>query len=503
VPFCCHPTRRQFLQWAGLVAATPLIGQLERALPARANTPVAPVNLELVTLTEDTAILTWFTGDPTKAPDQFGRLTPLAADTEVWLGPSPRALRCVLHDQTPTPYHYAEITGLEPGRPYYYLALSNGVPAAPAGSSFGSPFGTSTLGAGSTPPLSFVTPAPPPGRLLFSIALCNDLHAGETVAGLAATVPGVGGVPPGISQIDGLAPYAQIMSTALAAEAPQRGADLLLVGGDVSSEAAHHDLDNVKSWLDGFGVYRSDYFVTRGNHDRPHASTEPSDTDCYPVPGSPGWYDCFATEFFPPDPITNKVQTWFEADYNGLRIIGLDTYDKPPPANGGDNGLIGAEQWAWLNDTLSAAKDEPTLVVGHHPVTAEADATTVGKPTMFDLDPQQAMQLEALYAQAPGVFLHHSGHTHRNKRTISTAAPNVMFQEVAAVKEYPGGFHLLRIFDRGYALNFYKFRDPAAQAWSERSRPEYQGLAAYYTFGNASDRNAVFARDFSGLTAAT
>ena len=77
-----------------------------------------------------------------------------------------------------------------------------------------------------------------------------------------------------------------------------------------------------------------------------------------------------------------------------------------------------------------------------------------------------------------------------------------MFQEVAAVKEYPGGFHLLRVFTGGYALNFYKFRSPLAQEWSERSRPEYLGLAPFYTFGNASDRNAVFERDFSGLQAA-
>ncbi|MEY2419602.1 MAG: hypothetical protein QOG90_2282, partial [Actinomycetota bacterium] len=30
------------------------------------------------------------------------------------------------------------------------------------------------------------------------------------------------------------------------------------------------------------------------------------------------------------------------------------------------------------------------------------------------------------------------------------------------------------------------------QEWSERSRPEYMGLAPGYTFGNASDRNSVF-----------
>jgi hypothetical protein len=489
--FCCHLSRRDFLRWAGLVAATPLVLSLEERTARAASGPVAPVNLELVTLTETSVVLTWFTGDPTKAPDNFGRLAPAPADTEVWLGTSPASLRLAYHDSTQTPYHYAEITGLEPGQTYFYVARSNGVPAVPAASWTGSPLGSSTLRLGAATPSSFTTPQPPSGKFLFSIALCNDLHLGETVAGLATSVPGVGGVPPGISQVDGKTPYAEIMARALSKEARQRGASMLLAAGDISSEAGKMDVTDAKSYLDRFGKYRHDYFVTRGNHDRPHNT--PDASACSAVPGASGYHDCFVDAFFPSGP------TWFATNFKGLRIIGLDTYDKPPPSNGGDNGMMSAPQFAWLTEQLAKDPDTPTLVAGHHPVTVEADLTTVGKPTMFDLDPQQAAQLEGLYAKAPGVFLHHSGHTHRNKRTISTTAQNVVFQEVAAVKEYPGGFHLLRVFSGGYALNFYKFRDPDAQAWSERSRPEYLGLAPFYTFGNASDRNAVFERDLSGL----
>src|SRR5437763_10189166 len=141
--FCCHPTRREFLRWAGLVAATPLVLSLEERT-ARASSAVAPVNLELVTLTESSAVLTWFTGDPTQPPDSFGRLAPAAADTEVLLGTSPGALRSVYHDSGQTPYHYAEITGLEPGQTYFYSARSNGVPAVPAASTSGRLVGTST-----------------------------------------------------------------------------------------------------------------------------------------------------------------------------------------------------------------------------------------------------------------------------------------------------------------------------------------------------------------------
>jgi hypothetical protein len=70
----------------------------------------------------------------------------------------------------------------------------------------------------------------------------------------------------------------------------------------------------------------------------------------------------------------------------------------------------------------------------------------------FDMNQTQARELERMYARTPGVFFQHSGHTHRNKRTHASGVPNVVFQEVSAVKEYPGGFTLLRVFTGGYLL---------------------------------------------------
>jgi 3',5'-cyclic AMP phosphodiesterase CpdA len=488
---CCHLTRREVLRWAALVAATPLLSSFDD--PARAyglagtgTQPLVPINLELVTLTETSAIMTWFTGDPAR-PDSMGRLAPVPADTEVLLGTSSSTLHPVHHDTSRTAYHYVELTHLEPGETYYFVARSRGIPAIPAPSANGNPVGTSTTIGAPSGPFAFTTPLPPPGRHLFTVALCNDLHLGETVAGLATSVGGVG-IPPGISQVPGEPPYTQVMAAALAAEARQRGADLLLAAGDLSSEAGHTDVQHAKSYLDDFGPYHRDYLVTRGNHDRPH--TGAASLTCRAVPGATGYHDCFSDVFFPSGP------TWFANEAFGMRILGLDTYDKI--GSGSDNGVLSPAQMAFVRDELARDKDQPTLVFGHHPVTLEASLTTE-RPLLFDLDQQQALQLEAMYAASPGVFLHHSGHTHRNKRTISPNAPGVVFQEVAAVKEYPGGFHLLRVFSGGYALNFYKFRSGLAQEWSERSRPEYGGLSPFYVFGNWADRNSVVQRDLSGL----
>jgi Icc protein len=493
---CCFLTRRQLLQWAALVAATPLLSSLtdqERAygLTGAAQTAVAsPVNLELVTLTETSVILTWFTGDPTR-PDQMGRLAPVPADTEVLLGTSPADLHQAYHDPTPTPYHYVELAGLEPGQTYFYMARSGGLPAAPAPSSQGNPVGTSTVVGSPSPPFLFSTPQPPPGRFLFAVALCNDLHLGETVAGLATTQAGIG-IPPGIMQVPGQPPYPEVMATALGSEARARGANLLLAAGDLSSEAGQADVNHAKAYLDAFGTYGETYLVARGNHDRPHTGSDAA--ACTAVPAAPGYHDCFRDAFFSAGP------SWFARQFGGMRVLGLDTYDKI--GNGGDNGVLSDAQFAFVRDELARDPDRPTLVFGHHPVSLESSITTVGKPLGFDLDTQQAMQLESLYAKAPGVFLHHAGHTHRNKRTLSPTLPSVVFQEVGAVKEYPGGFHLLRVHTGGYALNFYKFRDRLALEWSERSRPEYGGLSPFYVFGNVADRNSVVARDLSGLSAA-
>jgi len=201
------------------------------------------------------------------------------------------------------------------------------------------------------PDASVTTPQPPPGHFLFSVALCNDLHLGERVAGLATTQAGVQ-IPPGISQVPGEPPYPQVMASALSAEARRRKADVLLAAGDITSEASHMDMYDAKAYLDAFGTYGSDYYVARGNHDRPHTGAAAS--ACVAVPSAPGYHDCFSDAFFP------TGQTWFSTEAYGLRLIGLDTYDKI--GNGGDNGVMSAAQFAFVRDELNRNRDQPTLV---------------------------------------------------------------------------------------------------------------------------------------------
>ena len=482
----CDFTRRDLLKWTAVAFAAPLVQPLWRVLPAGAGIgDVSPANLELVTLTEERAIITWYTGY-TGSNDGLGRMEPAPADAEVHWGTDPGNLdRIAGESGTPTPYHRVELIGLEPGRTYYYQAWSNGKPVPPTPFTLipGNAVGTTDHGLTTGGPYAFTVPFPPPGTFLFSIVLCNDLHMGETTAGLVGGVPGI----IGIKQEPGLPPYPEVMLESLIDDAAALGARYLLAAGDITAEALPVDVSRAGELLNRFGDHRDDYFVTRGNHDRAHIGSGYATCSVGQWQGN----DCFADGFFP-----SQEPTYFRRDLSGLRIIGIDTYDKP--GNGGDAGALSPAQFDWFRSQLATDRDQPTIVFGHHPLTVQGSPfpTTASN----SLDPAQTAAIVADYAATPGLFLHHAGHTHRNKRTVLAGAPDVVHQEVAAGKEYPGGFTLLRIFTGGYAMNFYKSSSALARNWSERSRQEIAGYWPQFALGaSVADRNTMVVRDLSGL----
>ncbi|MGW4368668.1 metallophosphoesterase [Nocardia takedensis] len=462
---CCGPSRRTVL---GVLAVAALAHGAGRA--GAHTAALVATDLEVVTVTDTSAVFTW----TTLSPDAGGRLLPVPAHGEVRVGPvdGPATVRYAASE--PTPYHYAQVDGLEPGRRYRFEAWSEGVRAVPA-------LTATTLLPGSPETTGeFTTPVPPPGRLLRTLALANDVHYGETVSGLV-----VGDFPPGFTQSPGLPPYPEVMLDALLADLrlPDRGAQRLLLAGDLTAEATPDQTRSVRARLDAWGASGADYLAVRGNHDRPHVGADYA--ACAPAPAD--HRDCWADVFGP-------RQELVEHDFGGLRVLGVDTSEPD-----GSGGRIDRDQFDALTRVLRADPDRPTLVFGHHPVTTESGLTNTAGPG-FVLNAADSAALQAEYARAPGVFLHHAGHTHRTRRTRPDAACAVEFLEVASVKEYPGGYCLLRVYEGGYTVNFYKTRTPEARRWSTVTRAEYFGLLPDYTLGAFADRNHVVLRDFSGLS---
>src|SRR5262245_51390407 len=118
------------LRWSALALASSIAapGLLADCVPPpRRRDDVSPSNLELVTLTDERAVVTWYTG-LTGTDDGLGRMIPAPANGEVHWGTHPHRLRHVTGSRYLTPYHYVELRGLQPGQTYYYRAYSNGAP---------------------------------------------------------------------------------------------------------------------------------------------------------------------------------------------------------------------------------------------------------------------------------------------------------------------------------------------------------------------------------------
>jgi 3',5'-cyclic-AMP phosphodiesterase len=514
---CCGLSRRQLIQLASAGAAAGFATPLVRAGPAAASSGgtggigVYVQDLELVTVTDSSFVLTWYSADgpsPTAPCDPAAAPAPVAADGMVRYGTDPAYLdRVAVEWGGETPYHYVEVTGLEPGVQYYYQALSGGISATPrlvpelalpAGGLAVPDSATdaqlaAVLGRLITPGVlrslssgSVTTLMPPSGRLLFTLALSNDLHTGETVSSRPSS-----DIPPGFGQVPGLPPYPVVMARAMTRDAAARGADVLVVGGDLTATARPDEMTVAKALLDRFGTHAlsgrltsGDYVVARGNHDQPEQGSPGADGGS---PTGAGDEDCLRAAYDLPHGALTTTEV------GGLRLIGPDTTMATAPG-----GALDADEFAALQRVVAASPDQPTLVFSHHPVTDESAALTITGPA-FDLDRADAARLQALYAATPGVFFHHSGHTHRNLRTYSPVATGVEFLEVAATKEYPGGFALLRVYEGGNMVNFYKSSSDLARQWNQVSGGGHLGLYPAYALGTLADRNHVVSRDFSAL----
>lgn len=404
--------------------------------------------------------LNWYTADPTLQFD-LGRPVPVPGDTVVRYGtsPDPATWTTVTAPGPPTAYHHVEITGLSAGTTYWFEASSNGIKAVNVNA------GLPRVGAPST----VTTLVPPPGRPLMRLAVANDLHVGETTAGLL-----VDDFPPGLS-VDPADPYWRFMLDAVVDDANAQGAGLMVVNGDLTAEARPAEVAAAKAAL---GRFAGDLVTVRGNHDRPHRGEEWA--SCSPVPAAPEYHDCFADAFGPPGPGRRHDVI---RDIGALRIVALDSADTLTGFGSMDPATLGT-----LADATGDGR--PSMVFFHHLATFDAVRHWYAWPG-FHIPPAQMADLESVLGSRPGILAVFSGHTHRTRRDVGPN-PDALYMEVGAVKEHIGGYALVDVYEGGMVVQFRQASCASCLVWSERTRRLYFGLYDKVTEGTLADRSFVF-----------
>lgn len=435
-------------------------------------------DLEIVTLTPTSVTFSWTTRTGLQTSDDT--VPPLhAADTEVRLAPALHrgTLPSIYHDPTPRGVHLITIRGLTPNTRYRFECRSQNIVASPS-------LITTNRVNEPTATGQFTTLTQPPGDYVTTVAFINDTHIGETPQGLI-----LGVYPPPIQQLPGRDPYPTVMLRETLRELRNQGIRHLFINGDCTSEARPAEVAAFRGLLKAFGTYQRHWFVTRGNHDRPHTpSSDPTaHYEDFPVlAGTKNHRDPWGMAFVP------RQKMW-ETRIGNLRVIGLDSTRLDAP-----NGEIGLSQFTQLRRTLANDPNMPTIVMCHHPVTRESALTNVAGPS-FILNKKDRDTLQNILATTPGAFLMVSGHTHRAKRVAPDQAQNVDFLETASTKDYPCGYTLVHLYTGGYTVNFHRTSSPGALEWTSRSRWSVNGLSATVLLGSTADRNYTRQCDLSRL----
>lgn len=430
---------------AGQIPALGVCGRPHELLPG------APVNVELATVADTYAVITWLTCENGAPSPADGAVTLVAGDG---------SMRTYLGAPN-TPFHVVTLTGLDPGATYAYTVASNGISA---------PVDRANPGV-------FTTLRPPPGNRLFTFAVLADIHIGEEVSGLATSSPAE--LPPGYRSER---PYAAEMLRAAVEQINASAAGLTLVTADNSSHGRLSELRAARRLLEGLD-HR--YLVARGSHDRPN-QYQKARKDC------PGDGDCFRVVFRPgvkgglePKPRPAALV------HAGYRFIALDSAD---PTSG--QGVLGAEQLAWLERQLLAATraEQPAVIFFHHPV-AEYSTTAAVPPAVFGVNQADAQAFLSLIARFD-VRLVINAHTHRNWIAYSPHTGRMPIIETGPTKEYPGGYTLIDVYEGGLMRTWHPIDCRFCHAWRETTRGEYFTLYPLYTLGSVRDRN--FTHVFEG-----
>lgn len=321
----------------------------------------------------------------------------------------------------------AIVAGLTPGTAYDVVASAEGVPRFLAGR-------VSTL-------------RPPPGRLLYKVAVLSDVHIGERHFGV------LGRLWDGLGLAPGGEPYPVRALSAAISEAAAWGADLYVVKGDLTRVATAAELRDAGRLL---SAAPAPVEAILGNHDNVLG------VDTRSVLASQGL----------------DVGWWpWARDVPGARLVFANTAGGDLRRNAGTlPAALG-----WHVAALAAGSPAPAMVFLHHPPELRRYHTVY--PPGLPHEESMAL-LEALAADKPGTLVS-CGHRHRNRRY--RFGP-VVIAETCSTKDYPGGWAGYEIYQGGVAQFVRRTARADVLAWTEATRRAMNGQWGRWSPGRLGDR---------------
>jgi 3',5'-cyclic AMP phosphodiesterase CpdA len=295
--------------------------------------------------------------------------------------------------------------------------------------------------------LTFRTLPRPGGELLCRLATVNDVHFGEVECGVLEGLE----MGPVFRGEPGHDPYPEVMNRAAAAEMAEIEPAAVVVKGDLTAEGTQAEYD---AFLACYASAFGDALVhVRGNHDGYHGAT-------------------FAA---------TPAQL---VELPGARVAVIDT-----TIPGLHTGQVRDAELQWLDDVGADADRDGVPVLGfghHHPWDPGSKKREDG---YFGIRPDDSERLVDVVARHPSICGWFAGHTHRNRVRHFAATGGVPWVEVACVKDFPGAWAEYRIYEGGALQVFHRIGEPAALAWTEKTRGMFGGLYPDYAFGTIADRS--------------
>jgi 3',5'-cyclic-AMP phosphodiesterase len=174
--------------------------------------------------------------------------------------------------------------------------------------------------------------------------------------------------------------------------------DCMVITGDLADTGHPDEYADLQAILDRCPI---PVHLTTGNHDDPEA---------------------MVAEFGGTRYLGGGTSTHYAIEYPDVTVVVADSHVKGSPA-----GFLGAEQLAWINETLATRPDAPAVIAVHHP------PVPVGVPFLDGMRLNDGPALAEVVRRHPHVVRVLAGHIHRSisasfAGTLVTVAPSTYRQ---------------------------------------------------------------------------